>query len=126
MVRLMPRVMFKCIHTSQALLHCKIKNTGNFKKIIDATHGILFFASALSGLNDDHLNAMAKGLSETEVEFINQFREGSTFLNTLRNDVPSLFNDPSKISLLGFYETLNTPTVAEVSNKHEPETYNKC
>lgn len=47
-------------------------------------------------------------------EFVRQLAEGSSFLDTQREEIMGLWDSASKIEILSFYETRNTATVAKV------------
>jgi hypothetical protein len=50
----------------------------------------------------------------SKIEFIKQLKEGSSFLDSQREDISSLWESSSDIEIATFYETKKTPTVSKV------------
>jgi hypothetical protein len=47
-------------------------------------------------------------------DFVKQLREGSSFLDTQRNDITSLWDQTASIQIVSFYETKTTAVVKKV------------
>jgi len=86
------------------------------KKLLDATHAILFFGTPHRGLHTVELEAMLDVMSSilesNRADLIVQLREGSEFLES---EADALVDILSRLKVVSFYETVETPTVKKVN-----------
>ena len=89
--------------------------------ILDATRAIFFFGAPHNGLRISGLGAMVRDmpsdLESQPVKLLQQLREGSEFLESLKDELVDIW---SRRRIISYYETVGTPTVKSV---HQSQIY---
>jgi hypothetical protein len=97
------------------------RNRSLHKYLLEATCGLIFFGVPHHSLHTTELEAMvddtSSGQQSAASSIIRQLREDSEFLERQANNLEQIL---SKIKVMSFYETRETPTVQKVRQSNSP------